>query len=262
MPVITLTTDWNKEDYYLGATRGKALTLDPSVQVVDITHKVTPFNHAQAAFILRNSYPDFPQGSVHLLAVNTDGKANQAHLLVEAAGHYFMGPDNGAFGLLLGEIPARYFRFTSTSPGTFACRDLYIPLAIRVLHGEALTKLGDEVTEVTKQVPLRPAIDESVITGNVIYIDSYQNVITNITRELFERVGKGRSFDLYVQSLRYKVNKICLGYDDVPVAELLALFNSAGLLEIAIRSGNAADLLNLSMNAAVRVKFSPASINL
>ena len=99
-----------------------------------------------------------------------------------------------------------------------------------------------------------PTIDESTINGSVIYIDSFRNAITNISRELFDQIGKGRPFEIFVQSNHYKINRINKKYSDSSTGEMLALFNSLGLLEIAINSGNAADLLNLSVNSVVRIK--------
>ena len=102
---------------------------------------------------------------------------------------------------------------------------------------------------------IRATIDESVISGSIIYIDSYQNAITNISKELFDRVGRDRRFDILVQSNHNKVNSISNTYSDVEPGDLLALFNSAGLLEIAICTGYAAQLLNLNVGSSVRIKF-------
>jgi S-adenosylmethionine hydrolase len=100
-----------------------------------------------------------------------------------------------------------------------------------------------------------PTIDESVINGSIVYIDSYRNAITNIPKELFEKIGKNRPFDVFIQSNHYKINKINKTYSETSAGELLALFNSLNLLEIAISSGNAADLLNLNINSIIRIKF-------
>ena len=100
-----------------------------------------------------------------------------------------------------------------------------------------------------------PAIDKSDINGSVIYIDSYRNAITNITYELFKQIGKGRAFDLFIQSNHFHINKINEKYNESSSGEILALFNSVGFLEIAINQGNAADLLNLDVSSPIRIKF-------
>jgi len=111
------------------------------------------------------------------------------------------------------------------------------------------------VKKYQERIPLRAAIDQSVITGSVIYIDSFRNAITNITRDLFDRIGDNRPFEIYVQSNHYVINRLNNYYHETAPGEILAIFNSVGLLEIAINKGNAADLLNLSTNSSIRVKF-------
>jgi S-adenosylmethionine hydrolase len=118
-----------------------------------------------------------------------------------------------------------------------------------------MENLGTLHKNLNKQVPMLPTIDESLINGSVVYIDSFRNAITNIPRELFEKIGKNRPFDIFIQSNHYKINKINKTYNETSAGELLALFNSLNLLEIAISSGNVADLLNLNINSIIRIKF-------
>ena len=111
------------------------------------------------------------------------------------------------------------------------------------------------VKKYQERIPLRAAIDKSGITGSVIYIDSFRNAITNITRDLFDRIGEGRAFEIYPQNNYYIITRLNNFYHETAPGEILAIFNSVGLLEIAISKGNAADLLNLSTNSSVRIKF-------
>jgi S-adenosylmethionine hydrolase len=139
--------------------------------------------------------------------------------------------------------------------GTFPELSVYAETACDIILSGKITGLGIKTTQLYKQVPMLPTIDESVINGSVVYIDSYKNAITNITRELFDQIGKGRSFEILVQSNHYRISRLNKGYSDSSLGEMLALFNSIGVLEIAINGGNAADLLNLSLNSTVRIKF-------
>jgi S-adenosylmethionine hydrolase len=132
---------------------------------------------------------------------------------------------------------------------------LFAELACQLVRGTPITELGTPTTQYNKQVPLRPTLEDHTITGSVIYIDSYSNAITNISRELFDRIGNGRRFQIFVQSKHYTLHKINQRYNESPPGELLAIFNSAGLLEIAIRNGNAAGLLHLNTNSSIRVEF-------
>ncbi len=256
MTIVTLTTDWNTNDYYVGAIKGKILSQCSGVQVVDISHQVQAFNITQAAFVLRNCFFNFPAGSIHIIGVNTEGDEKIPFLLAEYKKHYFIGADNGVFGLMFNDAPDRIIQLKY--PGemkSFTSFSVFADTASRIANGEKAESLGKTVSEFQKWIPIRAAIDKSVITGTVIYIDSFRNAITNITRDLFDRVGSNRPFEIYVQSNHYKITRINTYYSETAAGEILALFNSVGLLEIAINQGNAADLLNLSTNSTIRVKF-------
>ena len=256
MPIITLTTDWNANDYYLGTIKGKILSHCQDAQIVDISHQIASFNINQAAFILRNSYSSFPAGSIHIIGVNTEGGKNRPFLMAYYHKHYFIGTDNGIFGLLFSDDPEWMISIKTTGELTsFSCLTVYAETACKLIDGKKPASMGTRVKEWQKRIPIRAAIEKSVINGSVIYIDSFRNAITNISKDLFERIGKNRRFEIYVQSNAYKITRINKYYHETSPGEILALFNSVGLLEIAISKGNAADLLNLSTNSSIRIKF-------
>ncbi|HEX3007877.1 MAG TPA: SAM-dependent chlorinase/fluorinase [Bacteroidales bacterium] len=272
MSIITLTTDWRQNDFYVGAVKGIILSLAPNARVVDLNHQIPPFNISMAAFVVKNAYSFFPEGTVHIIDVSSEPLEHEGFLAVQNNGHYFLCANNGIAGLLFQNDPDKAVRIekfenrqtlqasgednvSQHSVTTFAGLSVLAPAAAYLSSGEDIGQLGSPENEIIKQTPLRPAIDESVISGSVIYIDSYQNAITNITKELFDRIGKARPFEILVQSNYYKIRKINKYYNETSPGELLALFNSLGLLEIAIFQGNAAELLNLGINATVRIKF-------
>ena len=258
MPVITLTSDWNDMDYYAAAIKCRIHRLIPSANIIDITHNIKPFNTAQAAFVLRNAFPNFPDKSIHLILVNTEPGVNNPVLAVKARDHYFIGTDNGIFSLILGgdlEEAVALKTEEEEHSESFTALSTFTRAAAHLIEGNPLEKLGSKVSSYAERVPIRPTIEEKAITGSVIYIDSYQNAITNISRDLFERIAKNRRFELFVQSKHYKITRMSRKYHDVQAGDLLALFNSAGLLEIAINSGNAARLLNLDNKSTVRIEF-------
>jgi S-adenosylmethionine hydrolase len=257
MSIVTLTTDWNKDDYYIGALKGKILSQCPRVHIIDITHQVPPFNISHAAFILRNSYHNFPAGTIHIIGVNTEGSRENPFLLLEYKKHYFIGTDNGIFGLMFGEKPDRIIALNAPRElHSFSSFNVFADAACRLSSGEKPESLGKAAGEFSQRIPIRAAIEKNVLTGSVIYIDSFRNAITNISKDLFERVGEDRDFEIYVRSNHYVIRKINRYYHETPPGEILAIFNSVGLMEIAINKGNAADLLGLSTNSSVRVKFS------
>lgn len=258
MAVITLTTDWNTSDYYIGAVKGKILSRSNSVVIVDVNHYVAPFNIMQASFILSNCYKDFPDNTIHILGVNSALSIKRSLLIIEHKKQYFLCSDCGFPSLLFPEEEVKVYKYQlkSNMEHAFLSFDIYVDVAFRIINGEKPTEIGTQTTDFVQQKPLLPTIDKDLINGSVVYIDSYSNAITNISRDIFERVGSGKPFEIFVQSNHYKINKISNTYSEVPSGELVALFNSSGLLEIAMAYGPIAKLLELGTNSVIRVKFS------
>jgi S-adenosylmethionine hydrolase len=255
MPVITLTTDWYNNDYYIGAVKGSIYNHNDNITVVDITHNIKPFNIYQAAFILKNTFRFFPKGSVHIIGVKTEAYKDQKYIAAKMNDQYFLGTDNGIFSLLFKDEDKVEFVSIESEKSSFPVLDVFSKVACRLLEGENFDSLGNKVEQVERIVPLRATIDESSISGSIVYIDSFQNAISNVSKDLFNRIGKGRPFKIYVQSNHYVISKINEAYQETSVGELLAIFNSLNLLEIAINGGNAAELLNLDTNSTIRIKF-------
>ncbi len=255
MSIITLTSDWGTSDFYVGAVKGKILSHCKDAVIIDISHKIQAFNTSQAAFVIRNAYLNFPAGTIHLLFVNTEPSPEKPFMAVKADGQYFIGTDNGIFSQICGEHAEKIVKIKSENNRSFSAFDVFCVAACSLAGGANILDLGVEVKSYNIRIPLRPTIENSTLTGSIIYIDSYQNAVTNISRELFEKVAQNRNFEIYVQSKHYKISRISDFYNEVPVGELLALFNSVDLLEIAINNGNAARLLNLDFNSTVRTEF-------
>jgi S-adenosylmethionine hydrolase len=258
MHIITLTSDWKENDFYVASLKGKLLSACPKAQIIDINHRIKPFNSSHAAFVVRNSYRHFPEDSIHIIAVNSEPEGEGELLAARKDKHYFLCADNGILGLLGGDEPEEVITLTDhykENPDTFIALSVFASAACELARGTALSKLGTLASDFDRQTPLRATIEDQTITGSVIHIDSYQNAITNISRELFERVGNGRDFEIFVQSKHYKLDRINTRYNEADPGDLLAIFNSLDLLEIAIRNGNAAGLLKLNTNSTIRVEF-------
>ncbi|NTV83168.1 MAG: SAM-dependent chlorinase/fluorinase [Bacteroidales bacterium] len=260
MPIITLTSDWGQRDYFLAAVKGKILSRLPSVNIVDISHGISPFNLKQASFIIRNSYPHYPQGTVHMLSVLAEKSEKTPHLAVQYDGQFFIGADNGIFSLIFDHNPDKIIRISPAGePGVkdMPARDRFVEAAVHLAAGKPIEQLGEPVTQWKEQLHFLPVVSGDVIRGVVIYINQYENVITNITRELVEKTGRGRK---YIVEFRGEVIKgVRQTYQEVPIGEIVALFGSTGHLEIAINQGNAASLLGLDINDPVRVEFKAQS---
>jgi hypothetical protein len=183
--------------------------------------------------------------------VNSEASVTPRILISKWQDHFFITPDNGIIGLLFSDTPESTYEVPFAPDGSFAS----LPAYVKAVQNIMLSKLGSTVTDFDRRITFKATIDESVITGSIIYIDSYQNAITNISKSLFERVGQNRSYNIFVQSNHNKIVRLSTGYNQVDTGELLALFNSANLLEVAIRNGYAAELLSLRVGGSVRVNF-------
>jgi hypothetical protein len=256
MPIITLTSDWGLKDHYMGAVKGAILSRLPEALIIDITHSIPSFNSEQAAFVLRNAYPHYPKGTVHIIAVNTEESEKFPHTAIEYNGHFFVGTDNGIFSLICEKLPDKIVELQVPQDSdyfTFSTRDRFVKVAVHLAKGGKIEELGKVKNKLLEKMLLKPVIDPAVIKGHVMYIDSYENVITNITEPVFNENRKGRKFAIQFRS--YEIKKISRSYQDVPPGEILALFDSNRYLEIAINQGNAAGLLGLDYKEMVRVEF-------
>ncbi|MBN1132937.1 MAG: SAM-dependent chlorinase/fluorinase [Bacteroidales bacterium] len=258
MPLVTLTSDWSESDYYIGAIKGRILSACPGASIQDINHHIKPFNTAQAAFVIRNCYPNFPDGTVHIIAVNTEPDPGCALLAAQMDNQYFLCADNGILGLIGKEESLDVYalnREKKEKAGSFAALQILTEAACAIMTGKKPAEIGKKITDYNRRVPLRPTIEKNSIIGSVIYIDSYENAITNISRELFERLGNHKKFEIQVQSRHNVIRKISNTYSENPPGDLLAVFNSIGLLEVAVRNGNAASLFKLNENSTIRIEF-------
>ena len=256
MPIITLTSDWGTKDHYLASVKGTILRHVPGASIVDISHQVPPHDLTQAAFIIRNSYRDFPEGTVHIIGVSTEESDVNPHTAVFANGHYFVGADNGIFTMILDESPDKIVEITLMQDSeffTFSTRDRFVKAAAMLASGEDIEKLGTPRDTLNQKFLFSPVVDNNVIKGIVIYVDNYENVITNITREKFREVGKNRKFTISFRG--EEIHTIHESYSDVPVGEILALFGHNGHLEIALNNGAASGLLGLNLDDPVRIEF-------
>src|SRR3546814_688518 len=199
MAIITLTTDVGHRDFYQSAVKGAILSQLPGVNIVDISHQIAPFNVAQAAYVTRNACRFFPEGTVHLIGVDAHYQTRPRYLAVMQAGQYFVGPDNSLFSLLFDQLPEKIIEI-SLRPDPeylhFPLLDILVKAASHLAAGNAPEELGQPIREINQRGSLQPVHEPGLIRGSVIHIDSFQNVITNVNRTLFEAVGSGWPFEL------------------------------------------------------------------
>ena len=260
MAIITLTTDLGTKNSYLASVKGAIYSQIENVKIVDISNDIIPFNIQEASFVLRNCFKDFPIGTVHIISVDDELTINNEHIAVKANGHYFVGPDNGLFSLLLNETKAeRIVKLNitqTTNCTTFATKNIFVPAACHLARGGTMEIIGSEIEDFeTKRMELKPVFKENILRGAIIFADSYGNVITNISRKEFTQHKKGQNFTILFGREDEIITKISNKYKDVPIAEKLAIFGENDLLQIAINQGKANKLLGLKLHEIIRIEF-------
>ncbi|MFN5147542.1 MAG: S-adenosyl-l-methionine hydroxide adenosyltransferase family protein [Flavobacteriia bacterium] len=274
MQIITLTTDMGVRDHYVAALKGAILRHTPNARIIDISHTVRPFDVAEASFYVSSCFDDFPEGTVHVIGVDSEpminfsGSEGSFPSIMLFKGQYFISNDNGFFGSLLqDDKPDAFYRIDDvlSRPDLFRfpTKNMLIPAACKVLNGEEINDFASPFEFYKKAFALTAVIETNLIKGNVIHIDNYGNLITNVHQSLFERFGPDTPFTIYYRNKDYHIDEISPTYNAVPSGEKVAIFNNNGLLEIAINrganmsSGGAEKLFGIRISDVIRIEFTP-----
>ena len=256
MVIVTITSDWRDGSYYLGALKGAILSLSQSVTVVEITNSIPSFDILQEAFVLKSCYNHFPEGSIHLMCVMSEPMHDAPMVILYAEGHYFIGVNDGRFSHLFSNPPAICFeilRERSRFESTFSSLELFRNGIEIILSNSFENKTV--ASDVKEETIAEVVYNDNGIVGKVLYIDSFGNAITNIEKRLFDTLQRGRGYTIYARGPYNKISKISKGYRDSLPGAAIALFNSLGLLELAINQGNISELEGLTPSSEVRIKF-------
>lgn len=252
---ITLTTDFGSKDYYAAVPKGAFLRRRDDLRLIDVSHQIPEFDIVRAAFAVKNVWPGFPEGTIHVIAVNNFYEKNFRFLALARGGHFFLAPDNGVLSLIFNDLrtdEVRVLDFPEGSP--FPLSDIFADAVGHLALGLDFEKIGAPTQAISQRITLQPVTLPNHIRGAVIHVDHFENVVLNVSRELFEKVGNGRDFSLFYKR-NDPISRLSANYCDVPIGEPLCLFNSAGLLEIAINMGRAASLLGLKQEDVVQLDF-------
>lgn len=255
MPIVTLTSDWGSRDYHVAALKGALLSAMPQVKIVDITHEVARHNIQQAAFIFRNALRFFPAGTMHLISLHGHTGSTPGNLCLKKDSQMFMGLNDGFFSLVFDEEPIDMVEVPRSDNEPVQSVPMMVRCAVHLLNGKNVYELGSRPEQFVRRGAFQPSFTEELIRGVVIYIDHFGNVVTNISRELFEKQRAGRRFEIILRKTTTPLDSIRMDYSEVEQGDVLALFNEAGFLEIAINQGNAHDLLYLRPNDHIRIEF-------
>jgi hypothetical protein len=245
MPVITLTTDIGQQDYLVGAIKGQLLSANPVLHIHDITHYLSQSNYPQAAYVCSNAFKYFPDNTFHIIILNLFETNAQQLLIAKYKGQYIACPDNGILTMIAGEKPKEIVSINISQQNTLLQYTQSIAIAIgKLFSGSAFAEIGTLTTTINEKYPLRAMIGNNWMEGQILFIDQFENVVINITKEEFEEQRQNRNFKIVFKRDEV-IETISNNYAAVFEGEKLAWFNSAGYLEIAMNKGNIAGLFGL-----------------
>jgi len=263
--VITITSDWGIKDHYLAIVKGQLLLCCPNATIVDISHSIQPFNTFEAAFVLKKSYFHFPKGSWHVVEVSSGISSNAPYLIVKYRDHFFIGHDDGVFSLIFDEKnPDEIFEINDPPETLFPMRDIYIPVLSQLLQGVDINNIAHPISSISKKTSFKPTIslfeDKNkviyMLTGQVVYVDNYENIFTNISRSDYENARNNIStFNLHIGGgSSHPKLQISNNFKARNASDVTVLFIDDYLV-IALEQGNAAGLLGGSLEDSILLEF-------
>ena len=251
MSIITLTTDFGHKDYFVSVTKAALIQEAPEAMIVDISHEISPFNHTETAYILRNAYKSFPKGTVHIVGVDSELSPENNHIAMLFGGHYFIG--------------------ANTLLTTFPVLDVFVKVAGHLSRNGSMDVIGKPLQKLKEIIDVKPVVNDNgtQIIGSVIYIDNFGNVVTNIKKVPFLEIQKTRPFRIFTQSVTFDhifdsfaaaINFSMPKDKREEDGKKIAIWNAAGHLELAIyksnpKDGNARSLFGLEFRTPVTIFF-------
>ena len=235
--------------------KAKILGINPGLTIIDISNKIEPCDIAHGAYVLKSVYSDFPKGTVHLVGVDSSGNRDEIYLALQLDDHFFVGVNNGLFGLISDKTHQQVVELNSINPiqTTFAEKDILAPAAAKLASGVAITTLGNQLQSYRKMINRQVKATRRIIAGHVLRVDNFGNLITTINKVDFDILTKGRSYTIQFGGEKFR--RIHTNYNQTEQGECFLLFNSQDLLEIGIYKGNASELLGLQYDSPVNITF-------
>lgn len=260
-PIITLTTDFGSNDHLVGAMKGVILKVNPDAQIVDISHRVIPYDILDAALTLGQAYRYFPLKTVHVVVVDPGVGTQRRPLLVSGEHHYFVAPDNGVLSMVyekeerltVRHVTAEHY-FLSPLSNTFHGRDIFAPVAAWLTKNGAAASFGDEITDFVRFSMPKPKSANGVVKGVILKVDNFGNAITNLSVEDVPQLVAGGA-PCKISAGAKPVTRFVQTYAQGEPGEAFALIGSSGFLEISMNRASAAKSLGLQRGAEVTVEI-------
>ena len=272
MSIITLTTDFGVKDFHVSKIKGLLNMELENPKIIDISHEISPFNLIEGAYVIKNAYKNFPRGSIHIIDIDSEENPDQCHLVVNMDQHFFICADNGITSLISDNIkPTNIFKININNSLISNTIMTFVKVASHIHRGGHLNLIGTEMKKIKELIDLK-IIEKSKkeLLCSVIYIDNYGNIITNITKDYFDKFSMSRDFTIHARNVKF--NKIFNSYSEAidftkekkyreEDGKKIALFNSSGHLELSIyksnpvTSGGANSLFGLNYGDNISIVF-------
>jgi S-adenosylmethionine hydrolase len=260
-PIITLITDFSTNDHFVGTMKGVIYSINPDVEIVDITHKVGSYDIFDAAFTLAQSYRYFPSDTIHLVVVDPGVGTARRPLLARSMAHKFVAPDNGVLSLIYEQeenvevrhVTADHY-FLNPVSATFHGRDIFAPVAAWLSKGVEVDKFGEPIGDFTKFSSPKPKrVGDNLIKGVVLKIDKFGNILTNLRLEDVPEIFAENPSPFRIIVNEQEITRLNLAYSMGKPSELFAIVGSSGYLEVCTNRGSAARILNANRGVEVGV---------
>lgn len=271
MSIITLTTDFGIKDHFVAVAKGKLLSLMPNCQIIDVTHNVDFYNITNASYIVNGICDVFPKNTIHIICVDAELYEADSFVAIYWNDQYFLAPNNGILGVLTEQFPSDLIVELNVNDSAKCAMDVFVQTAAKISQGEKLENLGKIVDTCVTFVDVKPIVanDGNSIRGTIVYEDHYGNAVINVSKHMFNEVGKGRNFRMAIGS-RYKISRINKYYSDFNLevkslkdyeGDALLIFNELDFLQLSLyksnpyKTGSVKSLLGLTYRDSVTIEF-------
>ena len=253
MAIVTFTSDLGLRDAYVAVVKAKLLAANPQAQIIDISHMVKPANLADGAFVIASSFRNFPEGTIHVVAVDSNGQPGDRFIAMKLDGHYFIGTDNGLFSLISENQPEITVLIERKEQTNFPARDVFAEAAGALSNGTSIEQIGQAIADSKQLLGRQVKATRKEIAGHVIKVDHFGNLLTSVRKTDFDILSKDRTYKIgYGRETATAINNAA---NEVEAGDCYIVFNFLGLMEIGIRNGSAAQLLGLQFDSPVWIKF-------
>jgi len=265
LAIITLLSDFGLKDPYVAEMKAVILSICPEASIVDISHDIEKFDIRMGAFVLASAAPYFPQSTIHIAVVDPGVGTKRRPIIVETKRAFYVGPDNGLLMLSARKEGVRHV-YDISNPHymlpqvsrTFHGRDIFAPAAAHLAKGHPPSKFGTEIHDYVIPKFAKPHLRKGRLLGEILYIDGFGNIVTNISVRDLERIGASEDCLLHVKFKDEILDlRLCSAYGQVPAERALAIIGSSDFLEISVSQAGASQIFQVKMGDSISISLQP-----